>query len=171
LHVHSYRVGNKHAARWMIKSSHLCAFNITGKYQSALCQTMQTTHYIFHSLPSNPILQETSPSSIPLPRSTTSIPIPTSQPIRTPRGRTPPIRNRQPVPPTTSYKPTPSIHPLRRIPLEPPRQIYASKIRHANRRTSARTEQAIQQRARINVASVARPARRQCCRRIPAHAE
>lgn len=116
--------------------------------------------------------QYTSPfqiySLILLPQSP-SIPI-SPQPIRA--SRTPPIRNRQSVSSSTSTTepPTP-IHPISRISLQPPRQIHAPEICHADRRARPGTQQTIQQRARIDVSTIARPARRERGARIPAHRE
>jgi hypothetical protein len=126
---------------------------------------------------SSTILNSASPSRSTLlihsfPSATSAISIP-SQPI--PTSPTPRITHRQPIAPSTTHH-TPStspstIHPLRRKPLQPPRQIHASKVRYTNRRTGPSRQNTIQQRARIYVAAISRPTRWQGCAGIPANSK
>lgn len=82
----------------------------------------------------------------------------------------PRVRNRQPIPTSSIAKPSSTpIHPIRRIPLQPPGQFHTPKVNHTNRRTRHSTQKTIHQRTRINMASISTPARRQRRTRIPPH--
>jgi hypothetical protein len=110
---------------------------------------------------------------LPSPTSTSTIPI-SSQPITapTPASR---IRNRQSIAPSTTHHTAsaspPTIHPLRRKPLQPPRQIHAPKVRNTNRRARPSTQYTIQQRARIYMSPIPAPTRRQRRTRIPPYSK
>ena len=113
------------------------------------------------------------PHSILLPQRTpTPIPIP-AQPIPAP-ALPPSIRHRQPIPtaaPLSHPKPAPRTHLIARIQPQSTGQLDAAEIRHADGRAGPRAQQAVQQRALVDVAAVARPTRRQCRARVPPYAE
>ena len=115
-------------------------------------------------------------SSVFLPQSTPSIPIP-SQSIPTPIPVQSSIRHRQPIPTapashsTAHSKSTASIHLVPRIQSEPPRKFNTAEIRNANSSARTRREQTVKESRLVYMPTIPRPARRERSTRIPPNAK